>query len=280
MIRGLRWGRSSERLRSFAVLGISLAVLSTGCSTTSAKMKQLFSQQTSNARELYCESAFRRELLEQEGVTVLAARVNWGHETYGPVLVQGLAGSMQSQLSVHKIVHPNLAVNRISAAGLTQTYATMLTDYDRTNILSRKALQKVGKAVQARYFALPILVTFQEDQSSRLSAFGLRAAKTASATARLQLQIWDAHSGRIVWEGLSDVTMAREMIWEGPIHFDEIIQTTWAKLLQTIPSATKPAMPEDDNEPSFDATAQSTIFSSQSEKTVAPRQTAKAQGWF
>ena len=147
-------------------------------------------------------------------------------------------------------MHPNLAVNRVSKAGLTQAYAAMLVEHSKTNILPRATLRKVGKVVQVRYFALPVLVSFREEQSSRLSAFGVQAARTASATARLQLQIWDAQEGRIVWEGRSDVTQAREMIREDPIHFDEIIQVTWAKLLQQIPSDLTIPSPTDDAEAS------------------------------
>jgi hypothetical protein len=184
--------------------------------------------------------------LEEGGITFLAARVNTGQETYGPSLTQGLVDSMHANLSDEKIVHPNLAVNRVSKAGLTHAYSSMLAEHKKTNILPRPTLHKVGKAVQARYFALPVLVSFREDQSSRLTAFGVQAARTASATARLQLQIWDAHAGRIVWEGRSDVTLAREMLREGPIRFDEIVQVTWTKLLQQIPSDMTTPSPADE----------------------------------
>jgi len=234
MMGSVDWGGSPTQVLFRILFGLSLIALSFGCST--AKVQRLFAQQTANARELYCEPGFRWESLEEGGVTFLAARVNTGQETYGPSLIQGLVDSMQTNLPNQKIVHPNLAVNRVSKAGLSHAYATMLAEHSETNILPPATLRKVGKAVQARYFALPVLVSFREDQSSRLSAFGVQAARTASATARLQLQIWDAQAGRIVWEGRSDVTLAREMLREGPIRFDEIIQVTWANLLRQIPS--------------------------------------------
>ena len=232
MHRGMTWTLGGAPV--ITVCLFFLPCLLTGCA--SFTMNRLFLQQSANARELYCEPGFRWESLEEGGVTFLAARVNTGQETYGPSLIQGLVDSMQISLPSQKIIHPNLAVNRVSKAGLSQAYAAMLAEHGDTNILPRTTLRKVGKVVQARYFALPVLVSFREDQSSRLTAFGVQAARTASATARLQLQIWDAQEGRIVWEGRSDVTLAREMLREGPIRFDEIIQVTWAKLLQQIPS--------------------------------------------
>jgi hypothetical protein len=242
MRTGMAW--TLRRAQILTVCLFFLACFLAGCA--SFTMNRLFLQQSSNARELYCESGFRWESLEEGGITFLAARVNTGQETYGPSLIQGLVDSMQANLSNEKIVHPNLAVNRVSRAGLTHAYAAMLAEHGRTNILPRPTLRKVGKVVQARYFALPVLVSFREDQSSRLSAFGVQAARTASATARLQLQIWDAQAGRIVWEGRSDVTLAREMLREGPIRFDEIVQVTWAKLLQQIPTDMTTPSPSDE----------------------------------
>ena len=121
----------------------------------------------------------------------------------------------------------------------------MLTAYDKTNILYRDTLRKVGEAVGVRYLAMPVLVNFQEDQSTRINALGFRAAKTASATARFQLQIWDAQSGRIVWEGLSDLTVAEDQIRERPVQFEEVIRATWENLIKKIPSdSTAPAQAE------------------------------------
>ena len=147
---------------------------------------------------------------------------------------------MQANLSGRGLVHPNLAANRINEAGLAQDYATMLTAYDKTNILQRDALHKIGEVVGVRYFAMPVLVNFQEDQSTRINALGFRAAKTASTTARFQLQVWDARSGRIVWEGLSDLTVAEDQILERPVQFEEVIRATWENLLKKIPSDTLP----------------------------------------
>ncbi|HJY83689.1 MAG TPA: hypothetical protein VKK81_21715 [Candidatus Binatia bacterium] len=197
-------------------------------------------QRTASARELYRESAFQREDLARDGVTCLVPRLSFGHETYGHALVQGLVEALQTNLSGRGVgvVHPDLAANRINDAGLGEDYAMMLNAYDKTNLLYRDILRKVGNAVGVRYFTMPVLVNFQEEQSTRINALGLRAAKTASATARFELQIWDAQSGRIVWDGLSDLTVAEELIRERPVSFEEIIQATWTNLIKQIPSET------------------------------------------
>src|SRR5438094_8030014 len=84
-------------------------------------------QRTASARELYREPSFRRENMEREGVTCLVARLSFGHETYGHALVQGLAETMQANLSGKGLVHPNLAATRLNEARLSEDYATTLT---------------------------------------------------------------------------------------------------------------------------------------------------------
>ncbi|MBM4255370.1 MAG: hypothetical protein FJ147_05675 [Deltaproteobacteria bacterium] len=153
MCWGMNW--PFGRTQGIAVSLLLLTALVHGCASLS--VNRLFLQQSTNARELYCESGFRWESLEEGGITFLAARVNTGQETYGPSLIQGLVDSMQANLPSEKIVHPNLAVNRVSKAGLTHAYSSMLAQHEETNILPRDTLRKVGKAVQARYFALPAL---------------------------------------------------------------------------------------------------------------------------
>jgi hypothetical protein len=147
---------------------------------------------------------------------------------------------MQADLSGKGIVHPNLAASHINEAGLAEDYAAMLTAYDRTNILDRDTLRKIGKAVGVSYFAVPILLNFRERQNTRLSVFGVRLVKTLWVTSRFQLQIWDARSGGVVWEGLSDLTLAQEILRERPVHLEDTIRATWESLIREIPSNAVP----------------------------------------
>ncbi len=197
--------------------------------------RTMMMQRAVDARELYREGGFALESLEAEGVTSLAARVSFGRETFGQALGQGVVEALEAQLD-DGVVHPNLASSQINEAGLAQSYAEMLEDYDETNILDRDALRLISEAVKVRYVAVPILVNFTESLTTRFSLFGLRLGKTASTSARFQLQIWDGHSGRIVWDGISDLTLAQETFREGPIRFNQIVKETWLSLIEQIPS--------------------------------------------
>lgn len=187
------------------------------------------------ARELYRSGEFGMAQLESEGITFVAARVSFGHETLGAVLVQGLVRVICERLPLDRTVHPNLLAGLLNEADLAHDYAEMLEDYDDTHILGRKTLRAVSEAAGVRYVAVPILVNLREQTSTRFSVFGVRVGKTASAHARFQLQIWDAQTGHVSWEGLSDLTIASEMVRENPVRLEETVEVTWRSLLDQIP---------------------------------------------
>lgn len=238
MARLLTWegARGQDPLLCCVALLFTLAGCSKAFTTPS-----LGTQRSVDARELYRDATFGRDHLRQDGVTCLAARLSFGRETYGHVLVQELAETMQEQFADGRVIHPNVIASHINETGLAEDYATMLATYDKTHILDRNTLRKIAEAAKVRYFVVPILVNFEEGGATRISLFGMRLAKTAWATARFQLQIWDGWSGRIVWEGMSDLTLAQEFIRERPVRFEDTIQTTWESILEKIPSnATSP----------------------------------------
>ena len=224
------------RARARTLVSIVPLVLSalSGC-YVSPQSGQLM-QRSADARQLYRESDFGLSHLERDGVTSLATRLRFGDETLGQALRQGLVDTLEARLD-DGLVHPNLAASQINEAGLSRSYAEMLAAYDETHILDRDALHTISQAVGVRYCALPILVNFRETTSTRFSALGLRLGKTTSASARIQLQIWDGRSGRIVWDGFADLTLAQETFREGPIVFGDTVRATWESLIDQIPQS-------------------------------------------
>jgi hypothetical protein len=218
-----------------ALLLACLPALALGCYRPWSP-RTFMMQRSVASRELYREPDFEREDLEREGVSILSARLSFGQETYGQPLMQGLVEAMQRRLPNAKLVHPNLMASRVNEAGLARAYAAMLATYDETGILDRELSRELAKAVGVGYFMVPILVSFQEQSATRLSVFSLRLIKTISATERVQLEIWGADSGRIVWEGISDLTLAQDTFRERLVRFEDTVRATWESLIGKIPS--------------------------------------------
>jgi len=202
-------------------------------------------QRAGDAHQLYRDADFGREHLREGGVGFLAPSLSLGQETLGHALLPGLFDALQEDLPDSNIVPPDLAASRINEAGLGGPYARMMRNYDRTGILERGILAPIAAAIEARYLAVPILVNLREETYTRFSVFGVRIGKTAVTNIRVQLEIWDGETGRIVWEGLSDVTLAEEVVRERSIHFERALETTWDFVLKEIPNSGVAARPPD-----------------------------------
>ena len=201
-------------------------------------------QRAVDSQEIYRESGFSRDSLRDEGTALLPPRLSFGYETYGPPLLQGLAETLGDALAPDGLVPPNLSTSRINQAGVADDYLAMLADYDETGILDRSQLATVSEAVGARYFGMPTLVDFREGTTTRFSVFGLRLGKTAWANARCRLQIWDARLGKIVWEGSSDLTHARETFLERPILLADTTRAAWQFLVDQLPPSVAASPPD------------------------------------
>jgi hypothetical protein len=170
------------------------------------------------------------------GLGFVSPRVSFGQETLGPSMLLALVEALAKVMPAVPVVHPNLAASRINQAGVSAPYGEMMRSYDQTGILEHDALAAISEAIGARFVAVPLLVNFREESSTRLSMFGLRIGKTAASSIRLRLQIWDGRSGRIVWDGLSELTLAEESVRERFVLLEPTMEMSSRQLLEQIPS--------------------------------------------
>jgi len=218
-----------------AGMALILLVPLAGCAMTGVRQRAV------SAHEVYRHPAsFHRGDLVEGGVTVLAPQLNVGQQAMGQVFLESLLGSLDRHLRPPDgdevgLVHPYRVARTLNRADLTGEYARMMQQYGRTGILRGELLNRFRDSVGVRYFALPILMNFQEKEYPRLTPFGFRMINTARATARFQLQVWDSRTQQIVWEGTSDLTLARDTFLEQPIRFSEIVSETWDALIQKMP---------------------------------------------
>jgi len=134
-----------------------------------------------------------------------------------------------------KIIPSRETINRINSSHLTVTLARMLEYYDITGILEQDLLKKIGNAIGARLVAQPKLLSFSERTSTRLSAFGLALVSTRETTVKLSLQLWDVSSGKIVWEGTGQATVAVEALRARPVTFEEVAETASRSVVSQFP---------------------------------------------
>ncbi len=126
-------------------------------------------------------------------------------------------------------------LSAINQSGLAHDYQKMLADYQDTGIFEHRVLYRVGVSVGARYLAQLKLADFDQTTQGRFSAFGLRLFQTKQANIRLFLQIWDSHSGTIVWEGVEELNYAYDTGSERPVSFRTVVEETAKRLIQRLP---------------------------------------------
>jgi hypothetical protein len=107
--------------------------------------------------------------------------------------------------------------------------------YRDTGIFPRDMLNRVGSAIGARYLVQLKLAGFSQDVRERLSIFGVRLSQTLNANIRLYMQIWDAETGTIAWEGSEEMSYAYDSSAEVPVTFRRVVEGAAQQLIQNLP---------------------------------------------
>jgi len=85
-----------------------------------------------------------------------------------------------------------------------------------------------------KYIAQPRLLSYIERTSTRLSAFGLSLVSTRETTVKVSLQLWDTDTGKIVWEGSGQATIAVEALRAKPVSFEEVVEAASRELMKRL----------------------------------------------
>lgn len=143
-------------------------------------------------------------------------------------------GLVRSRPGLHVIPYwQGLSV--INSEGFTADYSEMLKEYASTGILNKKTLGSLGNLLGARYFLQPRLIDFTQGQSTRFSVLGLTLFKTHESQIKIYIEVWDSHTGKIIWIGAAEANMASEHMRAKPIPFEEIARYAVDNLILKMP---------------------------------------------
>jgi hypothetical protein len=189
-------------------------------------------QQSGTAAELSRSSLFGPQSLAENRVGLLTPS---GSLRYREILSDILVAALRDSRPTMPLVPLHQSLSMINQKGLASDYADLLSNYEKTGILHRQTLEKIGTALGARYLFLPTLVDYNENTFTRISIIGVRFVQTRTTTVKTMLQIWDSVSGEIVWQGTAQATMAGEDIREKPILFEDVARLAWDELVEKLP---------------------------------------------
>jgi hypothetical protein len=74
----------------------------------------------------------------------------------------------------------------------------------------------------------------QQDIRERFSVLGVRLFQTLHANIRLYVQIWDAETGTIAWEGSEELSYAYDSSAEVPVTFRRVVEEAAQQLIRNL----------------------------------------------
>jgi len=203
-----------------------LLLLLTGCTTVG---KQI------HPTTLHKNLTLQSGALHQHGVAFLTPFTVTGQEQDRQALAHMFAERMQVQLPAIRVIYLPETLGSINRADLAPAYRKMVEDYRETGIFPHDILSKIGHASGARYLVQLKLAAFSQDMRDRVSILGVRLYQTLRANIRLYMQIWDAETGTIAWEGSEEVSYAYDSSAELPVTFRRVVEEAAQQLIQNLP---------------------------------------------
>jgi hypothetical protein len=124
-------------------------------------------------------------------------------------------------------------VNLLNEQGLAGEYAELMAGFARSRILDRDRMRRIGSALGSRYVFLPGVAELDSFLVDRFEMAGFKLIRNQVTRLRLWLQVWDAQSGRMLWESIGEATVANPVLSAvQATPLDAIAQTLWRRMIQ------------------------------------------------
>ena len=170
--------------------------------------------------------------LAPEPLAILGVVTPPGLQGFSAPLSHAVAAALAEAAPSLQLISTLEAVNALNDHGLAAGYADLMSGFSRTGILGRDGLKTVGAALRSRYVLLPGLAEFREVIVDRFEISGLKIVQSRISTLRLWVQLWDAHTGRMLWESSGEASVASELLRPGrTVAFDEMARKLWLRML-------------------------------------------------
>ena len=220
-------------MRSAAVfLTLSLAVVTApGCSTAPPSEAEF-------SWEFYSAPAMSPNTFSGRTLAVLPT-VSIDYDATQQTYRETLAGLLYDELQKYPdgphILSLGALQSGINRSGLWNDAMQMYNEYQKTGVLRKDILSRIGKAVNARYVILPRLLRFQSEAFDRATVIGISFLRTRQSNVDIQAQIWDTLTGAVVWDGASEGSLASEVVRGQPASFMAVAKVACRSLVSKMP---------------------------------------------
>jgi hypothetical protein len=171
--------------------------------------------------------------LTRESVATLGLLAPASLQGFSPFLSHALVAALAEVAPPIRVSPAHQTVNRLNEQGLSVAYAELMAGFAGSSILDRDRLRRIGVALGSRYVFLPGVAELNHVLIDRFEMAGFKMVRNQVTTLRLWLQLWDAHSGRILWESAGEATVASPILSAvQTTPLDAIAQALWRRMVQ------------------------------------------------
>jgi len=173
--------------------------------------------------------------LREGGLAFLTPSTVTGQEEDRQTLAYVFSSTLQAERPDIRFVPLSSTISAVNRAGLGDTYRKMYADYRETGLFDTATMQRVAQATGVRYLGQLKLARMEQNSRGRLGILGLSLLNTQYAYMRVFFQVWDSRNGAIVWEGISEVTLAMDTGKELPMSFQSVAGEAAKSLVKRLP---------------------------------------------
>jgi hypothetical protein len=169
------------------------------------------------------------------GLAFLTPSTVTGQEEDKQALAYVFANTVRRERKDIRVLGLPETISAVNRAGLAQSYRSMYHDYRDTAVLDGKVMGEIARATGVRYLAQLKLANMQQAARGRFSLLGFSLLQTQYANMRVFFQVWDSRDGTIAWEGINELTFAKDTSRELPISFRDVAEHAATDLVQRLP---------------------------------------------
>ena len=171
--------------------------------------------------------------LTREPVATLGLLAPGGLQGFSPFLSHALLSALGKASPPVRGIAVRETMNILNEQGLVTEYADLISGFMRSGILDRERLGRIGSALGSRYVLLPGIAELNQVLMDKFEALGIKLVRIRVVTLRLWLQLWDAQTGRILWESAGETTVSSALLSaQQAVSLDAIAQNLWLRMIQ------------------------------------------------
>jgi len=171
--------------------------------------------------------------LGHEPVAIFGLRASASLQGVSPFLSHAFVAALAEVTPPIRVSSAHDTVNRLNEQGLAGEYAELMAGFAQSSILDRDRLRRIGSALGSRHVFLPGVAELDHSLVDRFEMAGFKLVRNHVTTLRLWLQLWDAQSGRILWESVGEATVVNPIFSAAQATpLDAIAQALWRRMIQ------------------------------------------------